>query len=322
MALFKMITVVILILLIKTLDIARGSLLNQPKFCPAAAWNIYGITFADVNTVGFSPQSIFISKNNTIYVLNQRNDEILIWYNDTIDPSEIILSNFSDSTSIFVADNGDIFINGGRHYSRVDRWISNADRFVTVMEVNTSCYDLFLDNNHTLYCSMIHDHQIVKRWLHHNGTRPIVVAGSGKYGSGSNELNLPAGMFVDDNFDLYVADWGNNRIQCFQLNEVHGITVAGKTSLNVTIELSNPTGVVLDGDKYLFIADRYNERIVGQHSNGFRCVVGCNGRGSQAYKLDLPSTVRFDSYGNMFVADTDNHRIQKFMFIRDSCCKF
>jgi len=240
-----------------------------------------------------------------------------VWYNDTIDPSEIeiIFGNFSDSSSIFVTDNGDIFIDDGRSNNRVDKWISNTDTFETVMVVNSSCLSLFLDTNNTLYCSMIHYHQIIKRWLTDNETDAIIAAGTGTEGSASNELSIPAGIFVDDDtFDLYVADWGNNRIQCFQLNQLHGITVAGHT-----FQLNSPTGVVLDGDKYLFIVDRFNNRIVRQTLNGFSCFIGCDSRGSQSHQLNQPFTFHFDSYGNIFVADTDNNRIQKFLFIQNSC---
>jgi sugar lactone lactonase YvrE len=121
------------------------------------------------------------------------------------------------------------------------------------------------------------------------------------------------------NFDLYVTDSDNNRVQLFQSGESNGITVAGYGSLNPTIDLHFPTGIVLDGQKNLFIVDHGNNRIVGSSLNGFRCLVGCYGGGSQSNRLNGPNSFSFDRSGNMFVADTYNNRIQKFEYLEKSC---
>ncbi|CAF3111387.1 unnamed protein product, partial [Rotaria sp. Silwood2] len=125
------------------------------------------------------------------------------------------------------------------------------------------------------------DEQVVKRSLNDpliNSNR--VAAGLTNPGRNSNELYGPHGIFVDVNLDLYVADGRNNRVQLFKSGESNGITVAGYTSLNPTITLDSPSGIILDAEKYLFIVDQFNSRIVGSGLNGFRCLVGCHGLGS------------------------------------------
>jgi hypothetical protein len=121
------------------------------------------------------------------------------------------------------------------------------------------------------------------------------------------------------NLTLYVADSGNDRIQQFMLGQSNGTTVAGGgTSGNIS--LNNPTGVVLDGDGYLFITDSNNGRIVGESSNGFRCLIGCSGSsGSTPSILSSPHMMNFDTYGNIFVVDAGNSRIQKFLLSTNSC---
>ena len=75
-------------------------------------------------------------------------------------------------------------------------------------------------------------------------------------------------------------------------------------------------GVTLDGDGYLFIVDQRNHRVIGSGPGGYQCVVGCSGSyGSTSDQLNYPSTMSFDSVGNIFVSDCDNHRIQKFSLI-------
>ncbi len=230
---------------------------------------------------------------------------------------------------MFVTNNGDIYIDDGGSNGRVVKWISNTDTFVTVMNVDSACWGLFIDINDTLYCSMHISHKVVKRWLNDTVMTSTIVAGTGNNSSASNELNEPRGIFVDVNFDLYVADCVNDRIQLFQVGQSDGKTVAGNASPNVTIQLDCPTGIVLDAEKYLFIVDQGNDRIVGSGPNGFRCLVGCDrdyhdwdDYYDESSQLSTPFTLSFDSYGNMFVTDRGNGRIQKFLLLENSCGKF
>jgi hypothetical protein len=197
----------------------------------------------------------------------------------------------------------------------------DANASVPAMYVSSQCLGLFVDINNTLYCSMASLNQVVKGWLNNNMTTSTVAAGTGSPGSASDMLNQPYGIFVDDNFDLYVADYGNSRIQLFGLGQLNATTVAGGVSLNITIALYNPYGITLDADNYLFIVDSSNARIVGSGPNGFRCLVGCSGSGSASNQLNGPSTLSFDSYGNMFVTDFYNNRVQKFILLTNSCGK-
>jgi tripartite motif-containing protein 71 len=140
-----------------------------------------------------------------------------------------------------------------------------------------------------------------------------VVAGTGSPGSAPNQLSRPNGIFVNVNFDLYVADNSNNRIQKFSFGQWNGTTVAGDGTSN-TITLGGPTAVALVADGYLFIVDNSNNRIVGSGPNGFRCLAACSGSsGSQSNQLMTPRSLSFDSYGNIFVTDT-----QKFLLLTTS----
>jgi hypothetical protein len=244
-----------------------------------------------------------------------------VWNEGSINPTKIVSGNFTNPNSLFVTSNGDIYIDDGEKNRRVQKWISTTETFATVMKVNSSCTGLFVDINDNLYCSMEDHHRVVKGWLNDPDMTSIIVAGTGIDGSDSNELSFPYGIFVDVNLDLYVADRENDRIQLFQPGESNGITVAGSTLLYPTITLRAPTGISLDASKYLFIVDQGNDRIVGSGPNGFRCIVGCNGRGSESKQLYLPFSFSFDRSGNMFVTDQGNSRIQKFLFMEKSCGK-
>ncbi|CAF1227364.1 unnamed protein product [Adineta steineri] len=296
---------------------------NQPKFCSTVTWNSNGIIFANQSIIGENSTAIFVNTNNTIYVGNPEGNKIVIWDENSINPTKSITGDFTQPWSLFVTSNGDIYLDDGLENGRVQKWSAETSTYITVMNVNSSCYGLFIDIDDTLYCSMSENHQIVKRSLLDavlDSNR--VAAGTGIGGSTSNQLSGPQGIFVDVNLDLYVTDCGNDRVQLFQLGELNGITVTGSESLYPSITLDCPSGIILDAEKYLFIVDFGNHRIVGSGSNGFRCLVGCYGMGSQSNQLKNPYSFSFDRSGNMFVTDHGNHRIQKFQYFEESCGKF
>jgi hypothetical protein len=67
--------------------------------------------------------------------------------------------------------------------------------------------------------------------------------------------------------------------------------------------------------------DYGNDCIIGSGPNGFQCIAGCSGSyGSAPDQLHDPLNLAFDSYGNIFV--TDSNRIQKFILATNSCGKY
>ena len=296
---------------------------NTPKLCVTTSWNPNATTIVNNTIIGTTPWGIFVDKNNTVYTASRQYGRIDSWFADGRITTRYISRSSSQPYSIFVSFNGDIYvssISSSSYY--IDKFTVNGINSTLVGTTSQLCYSLFIDFNDILYCSINDDHQVVKKPLDSDSNIWTNVAGiSGSSGSNSTMLNGPAGIFVDVNLDLYVADRGNDRIQLFRLGTSTGITVAGSTSSNTTISLNGPSGVVLDADKYLFIVDQLNHRIVGSGPNGFRCLVGCSGSGNAAYSMSSPRPMAFDSYGNIYVVDRDNDRIQKFIAMQDACCE-
>ncbi len=70
------------------------------------------------------------------------------------------------------------------------------------------------------------------------------------------------------------------------------------------------------------MADGGNNRIMQWTTNyaaGGICILGCWGiAGTAANQLSGPRDLKFDKYGNLYVSDQGNQRVQKFM-IQTSC---
>ena len=222
---------------------------------------------------------------------------------------------------IFVTRNGDIYVDADPKKGYVTKLRKEATIGVKVMKVISSCYDLFVDVNGNIYCSMGDVNRVVRKAFGSGSSASSskTVAGTGTAGSSSMMLNSPRGIFVDVASTLYVADCGNNRVQRFLKGQLNGTTVAGHGAPTTNM-LNCPNDVVLDADGHLFIVDSLNHRVVRSGPNGFRCVAGCAGvSGSTSDKLNNPRSLSFDSHGNLFVTDTDNSRVQQFHLVTGSC---
>jgi hypothetical protein len=232
-----------------------------------------------------------------------------------------IPNNSDEPIGLFVSTNEDIYVGTGNSSNRVDKWALNAMSADIVMNVSDSCYGLFIDMNNTLYCSMQDAHKVVKKPLYNNGTSQFIAAGNGSCGSGSFMLNGPRGIFVDNEFKLYVADRYNNRIQLFRFGQSNGTTLIGNGTIETAgnISLNQPTSVVLDADNYLFIVDSNNHRIIGSGPYGYRCLVGCST--SSGTQLNDPRTLSFTSYGTIFVTDGSSNQVHAFFISTNYCSK-
>ncbi|CAF1390512.1 unnamed protein product, partial [Adineta ricciae] len=294
---------------------------NLPKFCANATWNASAVTFATATIVGGTPYGIFVSSNNTVYVANRESSRVHVWLEGSTTPISNISNGLSNPYSVFVTDNGNIYVDNGASNKRVDQWQLNSNGSVPVLFTCDICYDLFVDSNNYIYCSMTNYHEVIGKTLDIATKQNVwsIVAGTGSAGSTTTTLSSPRGIFVDVNFNLYVADSGNARVQQFSYRQQTGTTIAGAAAAG-TISLSTPTDVALDADGYLFIVDSENQRIVGSGPYGFRCIAGCTqSAGSASSQMDSPSTFGFDSYGNIYITDRDNNRVQKFLLSTNVC---
>ncbi|UJR08007.1 hypothetical protein I4U23_012285 [Adineta vaga] len=163
---------------------------------------------------------MFINTENTLYVTIDSLGELLVWSDGNNTLERHITINSSNLFGVFATTNGDIYFANGLPRRAI--------------------YRLFVDINNTLYCSQDTEHQVIKKSLEISSNNVTIVAGNGSNGSTSYLLDDPQGIFVDTKFNLYVADYGNDRIQFFPSNELNGTTVAG-TGAPTTITLDGPT---------------------------------------------------------------------------------
>jgi uncharacterized protein (TIGR03437 family) len=129
----------------------------------------------------------------------------------------------------------------------------------------------------------------------------------------------PLGVAVDSTGNLYIADFGNDRVR-----EVSGgiiTTVAGGGSSfsdNIPATSSGiaPYGVAVDSAGNLYIADFSTSRVRKVTGGMITTVAGgglpiVDSVPATSTQLNWPAGVAVDNAGNLYIADTDNNRVRK-----------
>ena len=267
------------------------------------------------------PYDIFVDINDTVYLTDIIRDTIQIRHQGNGAPVQMITSNLSNPYSLFISGDNVIYFSNNNGL-QVERSTANSTERSPVLPLFGDCYGLFIDINNTLYCSVRSFDLVIQKSLDDTTDSLKFVIGTGCTGSAANALDSPSGIFVDLNFDVYVADTNNDRIQRFRANQLNGTAVAGK-GFSTLLALKSPTDVVLDFDGNLFILDNGNNRIVRSGSNVSSCIIGCSSRSKRSGNtLKSPRSMSFDSHGNLFVTDEGNKRVVKFILGIDGPGKF
>jgi len=254
---------------------------------------------ASVNT----PSGLAVDANGNVYLADQESHRIR-----KVSPNGIITTVAGNGEPGFSGDNGP----------------------ATRAQLNFP-FGVALGRDGSLYIGERYNHRV--RRISPSGTI-TTVAGTGVDGfSGDNvpatsaRLNEPRGVAVDANDNLYIADFGNNRIRKVTpagiITTVAGDGVprfGGDNGPATSASLEFPNGVVVDGAGNIYIADTQTHRIrrVAAGSGIITTVVGSGnatfagdaGPATSA-SLNYPSAVALDAAGTLYIADFGNQRVRR-----------
>jgi sugar lactone lactonase YvrE len=264
---------------------------HNSRVMKIAEGNLTGSIMAGTGVLGnslnqlYTPTEIAVDVNSNIYVNDDYNYRVMLWGKNS-------------SSGFIVAGNGNV----GNSTSTLSESIGLA-----------------IDSQGNLYVSDTGNHRVMK-WAR-NATSGTLVAGiTGLSGSSNQLLNTPYGLYLDEtNSYLYIADFGNNRIQRYHLGiTTNGTTVAGGNGAgNASNQLNQPYGVCVSqktGD--IYIADKVNHRIQRWSSGASTgvTIAGITGvSGISATLLNSPSHVTLSTNETfLYVSDFNNHRVQRF----------
>jgi sugar lactone lactonase YvrE len=145
-------------------------------------------------------------------------------------------------------------------------------------------------------------------------------------------MNNATSTKIASDGNLWVSDWGNNRILKFKppfQNNMSASLVIGQLDFNSSVPsgspngFSSPRGITFDSIGNLWVADSYNNRVLEftlPFANGMAANVilgkapgfGMGSCSSPDQTLCYPTALTFDSGGNLWVVDNNNNRVVQY----------
>ncbi|CAF4991906.1 unnamed protein product, partial [Rotaria sp. Silwood1] len=318
--------------------------LNQ--ICSTAAWNstfkiVAGTTssWGTASNLLNTPHDVTFDGYGNMYVVDYGNHRIQRFPSgSTSSTSGVTVAGFSTSggsgysqllypTSMFIDRNETMYILDSSN-CRVVRWLSGEPLGFTVAaghgygstldKIGTS-YAIYLDDQSNIYISDHSNHRVTK-WFNGNHTTGATIAGNNVVGSTPYQLNSPWGIYVDANYTLYIADYGNHRIQKWIAGAMNATTVAGVSGVlgSWSYQLYYPTAITFDQYTYMYIMDSGNNMSYALVINEWMIRIQRWWLGSTygvtvvSASLYNPRGMAFDTSGNLVVADQSYHRVVSF----------
>jgi gliding motility-associated-like protein len=307
----------------------------------------HGVTVAGGNGKGFAytqfngPNAVCLDNNGNIYVADGGNNRVQKFpagSNGTVNGIIVAGGNGSGTaanqligpTSVFVDGSGNLYVVDNEN-NRVQEFPPGSSSFsngVTVAGGNGpgsganqlfAPISVFVDTKGYVYvCDGLNNRVQQFPPGATSSTNGITVAGGNGQGAAADQFNNPSGVFIDAGGSIYVADFGNNRIQKFPPGSsasTNGVTVAGGSSQGAgASQLDQPLSVYVDAAGNIYVADAKNNRVqkFPPGSGSGVTVAGGTGAGNGNNEINEPYSIFVDTSGNLYVADYDNNRIQEF----------
>ena len=192
-----------------------------------------------------------------------------------------------------------------------------------------SPFGVSADSSGVIYVAELGSNRIRKIDTSGNITTAIGDGTQGFAGDGGApnkvEMSLPTSVQVDSSGNLYFTDSLNNRIRKLSGGNVNTYAGNGMVSRSgdggaaTSAQLNTPLGVAVDAAGNLYVSDTLNNLVrrvdakgvittfAGTGTPGF----GGDGGAPASAQLNNPQGLAVDSAGNLYIADTQNHRVRK-----------
>jgi uncharacterized protein (TIGR02145 family)/gliding motility-associated-like protein len=290
-------------------------------------WKKNGVTVAGFGTLSANllsgPHDVFVDSSLNIIVADRNNCRIQKWAPGIPNATTIAGGNsngsganqFNAPTGVFLDKINNVYVVEDFN-CRVKRWAPGGTTGFTVAGGNgngsalrqfASPMGIFMDTSNVIYIADKNNHRIQKFLPGStSASNGITIAGGNGGGSASNQLRTPYHVFVDDSTNLYVSDYGNNRIQKWNNGATSGITLINT--------VNNPSGAYVDKYNYVYVSEEGSHRVTrwAPNSTTGTTIAGGNGAGASANQLNSPQKITLDKFGSLYVADKANNRVQKF----------
>jgi sugar lactone lactonase YvrE len=129
------------------------------------------------------------------------------------------------------------------------------------------------------------------------------------------DFSKPAGVAVDHEGNLYVADTMNNRVEIFDADGQF-ISTFGKNGDGPGY-FARPKGVAIDGDGHIWVADGMQDRVQVFDKEG-QLLIAIGGHGLLPGQFQGLVAVAIDKWNRVFTTEIFPGRAQEFQYINDA----
>ncbi|CAF4231446.1 unnamed protein product, partial [Rotaria sp. Silwood2] len=298
-----------------------------------------------------NPSSVVVDSNGYMYISDQNNHRVLRWAPEacageciagcsmTIGtrPDQLFYPfsiAFDSQGSLYVSDTSNnrvqkfaILNNTEAVLVPTAQWVTNATTVAgsptggsgSTSSLLSSNYGIRITNDGTLYIADRSNHRVVV--VYPNSTIAGAIIGSG-YGNGLTQMNSPSDVFVTSD-GIYVLDSSNYRVLKLQKNGTNPTIVAGSTGVLGTTSSYNTFGasyqMFIDISGNIYVSDQSNHRVLrfppnSSSGTNANVIAGIGSSGYGPSQLNTPYGIFVDSARTLYIADTNNHRIQRWKY--------
>ncbi len=280
------------------------------------------------------PHSIAIDVSGNIYVTDQFNHRVQKLASDGTflakwganggdGTSGSGNGEFSAPSGITTDSVGNVYVSDSTH--RVQKFDSSGTYLAQWGtggsgdgQLSGAYFGLETDTNDNVYIADQGNHRVQK--FDDTGT---YLSQFGVYGYEADNLQSPKDVAIDSSGAVYVADQYANAVKKFSSSGVYqqtfGESIDG-TYLNDPDTLLVATSIASDAQGNYYVAETEANRISKFNSNNTKIATIGSGNlsewgfeeGIDAGQFNNPFGLALDNSGNLYVADSDNNRIQKF----------
>lgn len=227
-------------------------------------------------------------------------------------------ARFRSPYSLCVDSSGNVFV--AERLNNKIRKITPNGTVSTFASGFQNPYGVCIDKNGIFYVADTYNHKIKK--ITPQGLVTTIAGSTNTHQDGqgiSAAFSYPTGICVDVSGNVFVADYGNQKIRKITptgyVSTVAGTTIGYQDGDGVTAQFNYPAGITVDSLGNLYVAEEYNHTIRKIDTNGvvstFAGTTGGYLDGSVGVaKFYQPCGVYVDASNIIYVADQSNHKIR------------